>query len=133
MLWYMEKRERPEMLLKIYVEIREKYVLMDEFRRTSHPDLFYKEDVCKDITKFKGNHQCQSLFLHIYRVAGLHPVILFKNRLRYLCFPGNFTYLFWKTPWKGCICVGLLSSCFFGEKEKFSQSDRNVVLKTPFN
>ena len=54
----MEKGERPEMLLKIYVEIREKYVLMDEFGQSSHPDLFYKEDVCKDFTK-----TLQSIFI----------------------------------------------------------------------
>lgn len=58
MLWYMEKGERPEMLFKIYVETREKYVLMDEFGKCSHPDLFYKEDVCKDFTK-----TLQSIFI----------------------------------------------------------------------
>ena len=56
--------------------------------RSSRPDVFCKEGVLRNFTKFKGKHLCQSLFFN--KVADLRPATLLKKRLWHRCFPVNF-------------------------------------------
>ena len=52
-------------------------VLTGTFSRSSRPDMFCKKGVLRNLTKFKGKHLCQSLFLN--KVAGLRPATLLKR------------------------------------------------------
>ena len=58
--------------------------------RSSHPEVFCKKGVLKNLTKFKGKHLCQRLFFN--KVA-----TLLKKRLWHRCFPVNFVK-FLRTP-----------------------------------
>ena len=59
------------------------------------PEVFYKESVLRNFTKFTGKHLCQSLFFN--KVACLRSATLSKKTLRYRCFPVNFVKLL-RTP-----------------------------------
>ena len=52
--------------------------------RSSRPEVFCKEGVLRNFTKFTGKHLCQSLFFT--KVAGLKHGTLLKNRLWDRCF-----------------------------------------------
>ena len=52
------------------------------------PEVFYKKDVLRNFTTFKGEHLCQSLFFN--KAASLRPATLLKKRLGHRCFPVNF-------------------------------------------
>ena len=56
--------------------------------RSSHPEVFCKKDVLKNLTEFTGKHLCQSLFFN--KVAGLKLATLLKKRLWQRYFPVNF-------------------------------------------
>ena len=58
------------------------------FLRSSHPEMFCKNRVLRNLTTFTGKHLCQSLFFN--KVAGLRPATLLKKRLWGKCFPVNF-------------------------------------------
>ena len=49
------------------------------------PEVFCKNGVLRNFSKFTGKHPCQSLFLN--KVAGLTPAHLSKKRLWHRCFP----------------------------------------------
>ena len=51
------------------------------------PEVFYKNDVLKNFTKFPENRLCQSLYFH--KVEYLRPATLLKKRLWQECFPVN--------------------------------------------
>ena len=55
---------------------------------SSRPEVFCKEGILINFSKFTGKHLCQSLFLN--KVAGLRPATLLKKRLWHRCFPMNF-------------------------------------------
>ena len=63
--------------------------------RSSHPEVFCKKDVFRNIAKLKGKHLYQSLFFD--KVASFRPATLLKRRLCYWCFPVNFVK-FLRTP-----------------------------------
>ena len=63
--------------------------------RSSHPEVFFKNGILRNFTKFTGKHLCQSLFFN--NVAGPRPVTLLKKRLWHRCFPVNFVK-FLRTP-----------------------------------
>ena len=52
------------------------------------PEVFIKKGVLKNFAKFRGKHQCQSLFFN--KAAGLRPATLLKKRLLHRCFTVNF-------------------------------------------
>ena len=56
--------------------------------RSSLPEVFCKEGVLINFTKFTGKHLSLSLFFS--KVAGVKPATLLKKRLRHWCFPVNF-------------------------------------------
>ena len=56
--------------------------------RSSRPDVFCKNGVLRNFTKFTGKHLCQSLVFN--KVACLRPATLLKKRLWDRCFPVNF-------------------------------------------
>ena len=51
--------------------------------RSSHPEVFCKKGVLKNVTKFTGRHLCQSLFFN--KVTDLRPATLLKKRLWHNC------------------------------------------------
>ena len=51
------------------------------------PEVFCKNGVLRNFSKFTGKHPCQSLFLN--KVARLRPAHLSKKRLWHRCFPVN--------------------------------------------
>ena len=51
------------------------------------PEVFYKNDVLKNFTKFPENRLCQSLYFH--KVEYLRPATLLKKRAWQRCFPVN--------------------------------------------
>ena len=63
--------------------------------RSSRPNVFCKNGVLENFTKFTWRHLCQSLFFN--KVAGLSPATLLKKRLWHRCFPVNFVK-FLRTP-----------------------------------
>ena len=79
--------------------------------RSSHQRCSVKIGVLRNLTKFTGQHLCQSLFF--IKVSGLGPATLFKKRLWNRCFPVNFVkflrtpfyierlwwLLFWRARW----------------------------------
>ena len=56
--------------------------------RSSCPDVFCKEGVLRNFTKFTGKHLCQGLFCN--KIAGLRPPILIKKIPWHKCFPVDF-------------------------------------------
>ena len=54
-------------------------LLISEMIKSSHPELFCKKGVLKNLTKFKGKRLRKSLFFN--KVAGLRPETLLKKRL----------------------------------------------------
>ena len=56
--------------------------------RSSLPEVFCKEGVLTNLTKFTGKHLCQRIFFN--KVAGLSPATLFKNIFWHRCFPVDF-------------------------------------------
>ena len=58
-------------------------------------EVFCKEGVLRNFTKFTGKHLCQSLFLN--KVGDVRPATLSKKWLKHRCFPGNFVK-FLRTP-----------------------------------
>ena len=52
------------------------------------PEMFCKEVVLRNFTKFTGKHLFQSLLFN--KVAGLRPAILLKRRFWHRCFSMNF-------------------------------------------
>ena len=56
--------------------------------RSSCPEVFCKESVLRNFTKFTGKQLCQSLFFNA--VAGVRPPNLLKKRLWRSCFSVNF-------------------------------------------
>ena len=50
-------------------------------------EVFCKKGVLRNVTKFTGKHQCQSLFFN--KVAELRPATLLKSRPWHRCFPMN--------------------------------------------
>ena len=63
--------------------------------RSSRPEVFCREGVLGNFTKFTGKHLCQSLFFN--KVTGLRSATLLKKRLWRRCFPVNFVK-FRRTP-----------------------------------
>ena len=63
--------------------------------RSSCPEVFRKEDVPRNFSKFTGKHLWQTLFFN--KVAGLRPVTLLKKRLWHRRFPVDFAK-FLRTP-----------------------------------
>ena len=60
--------------------------------RSSHPEVFCKKDVLKNIAKFTGKHLCQSLFFNKV-TACPSPSTLLKKRIWLRCFSVNFAKL----------------------------------------
>ena len=56
--------------------------------RSSHPEVFYKKGVIKNLAKFTGKHLCWSIFFK--KVSGHSPATLLKKRLQHRCFPMSF-------------------------------------------
>ena len=52
--------------------------------RNSRPEVFCKEGVLRNFTKFTGKHLCQRLFFN--KVAGLRSATLLKKSLWHRCF-----------------------------------------------
>ena len=63
--------------------------------RSSRPDVFCKNGILRNFTKFTGKHLCQGLFFD--KVAGLRPATLLKKRLWHRSFAVNFVK-FLRTP-----------------------------------
>ena len=63
--------------------------------RSSRPELFCKEGVIRNFTKFTEKHLRQSIFFN--EVAGLMSTTLLKKRIWHRCFPVNFVK-FLRTP-----------------------------------
>ena len=55
---------------------------------SSCPEVFFKDGVLENFSKFTGKHQWQCLFLN--KVASLRPATSLKKRLWHWCFPANF-------------------------------------------
>ena len=70
-----------------YRKIIYNFVLIYLARR-SHPEVFCKKGVLRNIAKLKGKHLRQSLFFD--KVASFRPETLLKRRLWYRCFSANF-------------------------------------------
>ena len=65
------------------------YLVFSLIFRGSRPEVFCKNGVLSNFTKFTENsHLCQSLFFN--KVAGLRPAALLKKRFWHRCFPMNF-------------------------------------------
>ena len=62
---------------------------------SSHPDVFCKNCVLENFTKFTGKHLYESFFFN--NIAGLRPATLLRKRLWHRCFPVNFVK-FLRTP-----------------------------------
>ena len=56
--------------------------------RSSRPEMFCKEGVLRNFTKFIRKHLCHSLVSN--KVADLRPATLFKKSFWHRCFPVNF-------------------------------------------
>ena len=56
--------------------------------RSNVPEVFYKNFVVRNFTKFTGNHVCQSFFLN--KIADWCLQLIKKKRLWDRCFPVNF-------------------------------------------
>ena len=63
--------------------------------RSSRLEVFCKKGVLRNISKFTGDHLCQSLVFN--KVAGLRPETLLNKRLCHRCFSVNLAK-FLKTP-----------------------------------
>ena len=56
--------------------------------RSSRPEVFCKNGVLRNFTKFTGKHLCQSLVFN--KVAGLRPATLLKKKFWQRSSPMNF-------------------------------------------
>ena len=62
--------------------------------KSSHQRCSFKKEFLSNFTKFKGKHQCWTLFLN--KGSGLRSATLLKKRLQEKCFSVNFVK-FWRT------------------------------------
>ena len=63
--------------------------------RSSRREVFFKNGVLRNFTKFTGKYLCQSRFFN--KATGLRPATLFKKRFWHRSFPVNFVK-FLRTP-----------------------------------
>ena len=70
-----------------------KHINISKQNRSIHPEVFCKKGALKYLTIFVRKHLCQNLLFN--KVGGLKPATLSKKRIRYRCFPVNFTKFFW--------------------------------------
>ena len=88
--------------------------------RSTHPEVFFKKCLLKNLAKLTGKQLCQSLFFN--NVEGLRSATLLKKRLWHKCFPVNFVKrpatLIKKRLWHRCFFVNFvefLSTPFYKE------------------
>ena len=84
-VWVLKPEAVTQAFLKLQISRISSHVhsIYESCRR----NVFCKEGVLKNFTKFKGKHLCKSLF---NKVAGLRPATLIKKRVWHRCFTVNF-------------------------------------------
>ena len=114
--------------------------------RSSHPWVFCKKGVLRNLAKFAGKHLCQNLLFNkvvgLAKFTGKHPcqsffliklqicrpTTLLKKRLWHRCFPANFAK-FLRTPF----LTEHFGGCFYTVKSTLQRTVSNEFTKTLIN